>query len=63
MLMTMFKVAPMLASGCTAVSKTPELTPLSSLRLIELWHEIEGVVPGVWNMVPGIGSEAGEALV
>lgn len=63
MLMTMFKVAPMLASGSTAVSKTPELTPLSSLRLIELWHEIEGVVPGVWNMVPGIGAEAGEALV
>jgi len=63
MLMTAFKLAPMIASGCTGVSKLPELTPLSSLRLIELWHEIDGVVPGVVNAVPGIGAEAGEALV
>ena len=63
MLMTAFKLAPMIASGCTGVHKTPELTPLSSLRMIELWHEIEGVVPGVINAVPGIGLEAGEALV
>jgi len=62
-LMTSLKIAPMLASGCTGVSKLPELTPLSSLRLIELWHEIEGVIPGVLNAVPGIGAEAGEALV
>lgn len=62
-LMTAFKVAPMLASGCTGVSKLPELTPLSSLRLIELWHETEGVFPGIWNAVPGIGATAGEALV
>ena len=63
MLMTMFKIAPMLASGCTGVSKLPELTPLSSLRMLELWHEVEGVVPGVINAVPGIGADAGEALV
>ena len=63
MLMTAFKIAPMLAAGCTGVHKTPELTPLSSLRLIELWNQLEGVVPGVLNAVPGIGAEAGEALV
>lgn len=63
MLMTAFKIAPMIASGSTGVAKTPELTPLSSLRMIELWHEVEGVVPGVINCVPGIGAEAGEALV
>lgn len=63
MLMTAFKIGPMIASGCTGVHKLPELTPLSSLRMIELWHEIEGVVPGVLNAVPGIGLEAGEALV
>ena len=62
MLMTALKIAPMLASGCTGVHKAPELTPLSSLRMIELWHEVEGVVPGVLNAVPGIGVEAGEAL-
>ena len=63
MLMTAFKIAPMLAAGCTGVAKLPELTPLSSLRMIELWHEVEGVVPGVLNAVPGLGHVAGEALV
>ena len=63
MLMTAFKVAPMIASGCTGVHKTPENTPLSSLRMVELWHEIDGVVPGVLNAVPGYGNEAGEALI
>lgn len=62
-LMSALKIAPMLASGSTGVHKLPELTPLSSLRLIELWHEVEGVVPGVINAVPGIGSVAGEAIV
>ena len=62
-LMTALKVAPMLAAGCTGVSKPPELTPLSSLRLIELLHEVDGMPKGVVNCVPGIGSVAGEALV
>lgn len=61
--MTAFKMAPLLASGCTGVFKTPELTPLSSLKMAQIWESIDGVVPGVINMVPGIGSEAGEALV
>ena len=61
--MTATKIGPMLAAGCTGVSKIPELTPLSSLRFVELWHEIEGIVPGVVNCVSGLGSEAGEALV
>jgi acyl-CoA reductase-like NAD-dependent aldehyde dehydrogenase len=58
----MFKIAPMLASGSTGVHKSPDLTPLTSLRLVELWHEIEGVPPGVLNAVPGDGAIAGEAL-
>ena len=62
-LMTALKVAPMLASGCTGVCKLPELTPLSSLRFIEILHEVDGMIPGVVNAVPGIGNEAGEALV
>ena len=37
-LMTAWKIAPMLAAGCTGISKPPELAPLSSLRLIELWN-------------------------
>ena len=62
-LMTALKIAPMLASGSTGVAKLPELTPLSSLRLIQMFHEIEGVVPGAINAVPGYGLEAGEAVV
>jgi betaine-aldehyde dehydrogenase len=61
--MTTFKMAPMLASGATGLFKSPELTPLSSLKMAEIWSGINGVVPGVINMVPGIGSEAGEAIV
>jgi acyl-CoA reductase-like NAD-dependent aldehyde dehydrogenase len=63
LLMTTFKMAPLLASGSTGIFKTPELTPLSSLKMAEIWTNIEGTVPGVINMLPGIGSEAGEALV
>jgi len=62
-LMTSLKVAPMLAAGCTGLAKLPELTPLSSLRLIEMLHEMEGIVPGAINAVPGLGAEAGEAIL
>jgi len=62
-LMTTWKMAPLLAAGCTGVFKIPENTPLSSLRFGQLWTEMEGSVPGVINMVPGLGSEAGEAIV
>jgi acyl-CoA reductase-like NAD-dependent aldehyde dehydrogenase len=61
--MTTFKMAPMLASGSTGVFKPPELAPLSSLKLAEIWNNVEGTVPGVINMLPGIGAEAGEAIV
>lgn len=63
MLMTTFKMAPMLASGSCGVFKTPELTPLSSLKMAEIWTNLEGSVPGVINMLPGDGAEAGEAIV
>jgi acyl-CoA reductase-like NAD-dependent aldehyde dehydrogenase len=61
--MTTFKMAPMLASGCTGLFKTPELTPLSSLKMAEIWTNLEGSVPGVINMLPGTGEEAGESIV
>jgi acyl-CoA reductase-like NAD-dependent aldehyde dehydrogenase len=63
LLMTSLKMAPMLAAGCTGVFKPPELAPLSSLKLAELWHQVKGVPPGVVNMVPGLGHEAGQAIV
>jgi len=61
--MTTFKMAPLLASGSCGLFKTPELTPLSSLKMAEIWTNLEGTVPGVINMLPGDGIESGEAIV
>lgn len=63
MLMTTFKMAPFLGSGCTGIFKSPELAPLSSLKMAEIWSSIPGAIPGVVNMLPGLGDEAGEAIV
>ncbi|MFJ3667297.1 aldehyde dehydrogenase family protein [Streptomyces sp. NPDC090106] len=62
LLMAVWKIAPALAAGCTIVLKPAENTPLTALRLGELGCEA-GLPPGVLNVVPGYGPEAGEALV
>ncbi len=54
-------VAPALAAGNTVVLKPAEQAPLSCLRLGPLLAEA-GVPPGVFNVVPGLGAEAGAAL-
>ncbi|HSI47183.1 MAG TPA: aldehyde dehydrogenase family protein [Ideonella sp.] len=58
---TIFKTAPVLASGCTLVLKPAEDAPLTPLRFAEL-AEQAGVPPGVLNVVTGFGHEAGAAL-
>ncbi|MCW5684066.1 MAG: aldehyde dehydrogenase family protein [Pseudolabrys sp.] len=58
----MWKIAPALACGCTVVLKPAEITPLSALRIGELSLEA-GLPPGVFNIVPGFGHSAGQALV
>jgi len=58
---TMLKVAPALATGCTLVLKPAELTPLTAMRLVELCQEA-GVPDGVINLVNGYGTTAGAAL-
>lgn len=55
------KLFPALAAGNTMVIKPSEVTPVSTLRLIELALEA-GFPPGVINVVTGAG-EAGAALV
>jgi aldehyde dehydrogenase (NAD+)/phenylacetaldehyde dehydrogenase len=57
-----WKVAPALAAGNTIVVKPAELTPLTAIRIAELALEA-GVPAGVFNVVPGKGRIAGEALV
>lgn len=57
-----WKIAPVLATGCTMVLKPAEQTPLTALRFADLIREA-GVPPGVVNMVTGYGHVAGAALV
>ena len=61
LLMACWKLAPALASGCSVVLKPSEKSPLSVLRLAELASEA-GIPDGVFNVLPGFGTEAGEAL-
>lgn len=61
-MMVGFKVAPMLAAGCTGVIKPSEMTSLSTLRLAELFYEA-GLPKGVFNVTPGFGDVAGEHLI
>lgn len=61
-LMIMVKsLAPTLASGCTTVVKPSEYTPLTTLRLAELFVEA-GLPPGAFNVVTGLGPSTGKAL-
>ncbi|MEP9350808.1 aldehyde dehydrogenase [Xanthobacter sp. KR7-225] len=55
-------IAPTLASGCTTVVKPSEYTPLTVLRLAEIFED-GGLPPGVLNVVTGFGATAGKALV
>jgi aldehyde dehydrogenase (NAD+) len=58
---TIWKIGPVLATGCTMVVKPSEEAPLAALRLGELILEA-GFPPGVVNVVPGFGDTAGAAL-
>ena len=61
-LMIMVKsLAPTLASGCTTVVKPSEYTPLTTLRLAQLFVEA-GLPPGAFNVVTGLGPSTGKAL-
>ena len=59
---TAWKSAPALAMGNTVVLKPAEQTPLTALRLAELALEA-GFPEGVFTVVTGPGSVAGEALI
>ena len=54
-------LAPALAAGNTAVVKPAEQTPLTALLFAEVFLKL-GFPPGVYNVVPGFGHEAGKAL-
>jgi acyl-CoA reductase-like NAD-dependent aldehyde dehydrogenase len=54
-------VAPAIAAGCTVVLKPAEDAPMTALRLGEIALAC-GLPPGVLNVLPGTGPEAGAAL-
>lgn len=57
-----WKLAPALASGCTVVLKPAEFTPLSASLWATIFEEA-GLPKGAFNLVNGLGEEAGDALV
>src|ERR1700723_1054354 len=60
-MLSTWKIAPALAAGCTVVHKPAELAPLTARLLVEMAEEA-GIPPGVWNVVNGLGEDAGKAL-
>lgn len=61
LLMAVWKIAPALAAGNTVVLKPAEQSPLSCIRLGELFVKAGGPA-GVLNVVNGFGGTAGKAL-
>jgi aminomuconate-semialdehyde/2-hydroxymuconate-6-semialdehyde dehydrogenase len=57
-----WRFAPALAAGNTVVFKPPEWAPLTASLFADVAHEA-GLPEGVFNVVQGIGEEAGAALV
>ena len=62
LMLATWKVAPALAAGNTVVLKPAEWSPLTASLLADI-TEAAGLPPGVFNVVQGIGEEAGAALV
>ena len=61
LLLLVWKLAPALAAGNTVVIKPSQLTPLTTLHLVEV--AFDHFPPGVVNVVTGTGSEVGQTLV
>jgi len=57
-----WKIAPALAAGCTVVAKPSELTPMTAFLFSKLCIE-SGLPDGVLNIVHGLGSKVGQAIV
>ena len=61
MMITSWKLGPAIAMGNSIVVKPAENSSLSALKMAEL-AVAAGLPEGVFNVVPGHGSEAGQAL-
>jgi acyl-CoA reductase-like NAD-dependent aldehyde dehydrogenase len=61
LLMASWKLGPALATGNSVIIKPAEQSPLTALRVAELAAEA-GIPEGVFNVLPGFGETAGQAL-
>jgi betaine-aldehyde dehydrogenase len=61
LMMAAWKLAPCLAAGNVSVFKPSEITPLSAVRLFEIFEEA-GLPKGVANLVMGSGAIVGQEI-
>ena len=61
LMLATWRIAPALAAGNSVVAKPPEWAPLTASLLADITREA-GIPDGAFNVVQGIGEEAGAAL-
>ncbi|PZA07487.1 aldehyde dehydrogenase [Meiothermus sp. Pnk-1] len=61
LIISSWKIGPALAAGNSLILKPAEQSTLSALKLAELAQQA-GIPDGVFNVVPGLGPEAGQAI-
>ncbi len=61
LLQAAWKMAPAIAAGCSFVLKPAELTPSTSILIMDLFAEL-GLPDGVANLITGAGATAGAPL-
>lgn len=61
LLMSVWKIAPALAAGNSIVFKPSEVTPITAMKLFEIFEEVE-LPKGVANMVMGAGPVVGTEI-
>ncbi len=61
LMLATWRIGPALAAGDTVVLKPPEWAPLTASLFADITAEA-GLPPGVFNVVQGLGTEAGAAL-
>eukprot|EP00088_Acartia_fossae_P053331 TRINITY_DN6060_c0_g1_i13.p1 TRINITY_DN6060_c0_g1~~TRINITY_DN6060_c0_g1_i13.p1 ORF type:complete len:901 (-),score=295.69 TRINITY_DN6060_c0_g1_i13:194-2896(-) len=61
LMMLSWKMAACLAAGNTVVIKPAQVSPLTALKFAELSLKA-GIPPGVINVLPGTGSQCGQAI-
>ena len=62
LMLATWRIGPALAAGNTVVTKPPEWAPLTASLFADIAHEA-GLPAGVFNVVQGLGVEAGAPLV